>query len=73
MEINFDNLNNFKVPIILFEGQYDFHVSSEIAGNWYKNITTKKHYHSFEKSGHFPQWEESEKFNSIVLDLKNQY
>jgi pimeloyl-ACP methyl ester carboxylesterase len=69
MTFNFESELYFEVPIIFIEGKYDFHVSSKLCEVYFKNIKSPKAYYEFEKSAHFPQWSESEKFNQIVIDL----
>ncbi|MEG0416164.1 MAG: alpha/beta hydrolase [Erysipelothrix sp.] len=69
MTIDFSNLTKFSVPIYLIEGLHDEHVSANLAMEWCENIETKKNLKIFEKSGHFPQWEEPEHFNSVIHEL----
>lgn len=71
MNVNFENLKQFKVPIIFIEGRYDYHVSSEIVKEYYNSITSQKSFYWFEKSCHFPQWCEADKFNDIIIGLLN--
>lgn len=72
MEIDFSNVTELKVPVHLMEGKFDEHVSTEIAMEWYDALITKKTLTIFNKSGHFPQWEEAERFNMIVKDIFSQ-
>ena len=71
MNVNFENLKQFKVPIIFIEGRYDYHVSSEIVKEYYNSITSHKSFYWFEKSCHFLQWCEADKFNDIIIGLLN--
>lgn len=72
MTINFEGLTEFEVPVIFIEGRHDFHSSSKIVESFYNSINSKKHFIWFEKSAHFPQWEENEKFNLFMINLLNQ-
>lgn len=69
MEIDFEAQTQYGVPIIFIEGRYDSHVSSALAKEYFDRIETKKQFHWFEKSCHFPQWSESERFNRLLCDL----
>ena len=69
METNFEEDTEFQVPVIFIEGRYDYHVSSELAKDYYDKIKTDKQLYWFEQSGHFPHWEEAERFNHIMINL----
>lgn len=69
MQINFENIVQYEVPVVFVEGRYDKHVSSELAERYYDRIETEKRLIWFEHSCHFPQWSESRKFNQIVVGL----
>jgi pimeloyl-ACP methyl ester carboxylesterase len=66
LEINFENYVDFKMPILFCEGRYDAHVSSKLVDNYAKRINSPVEIIWFESSGHFPQWEESAKFNDEI-------
>ena len=68
LELNFENVTNFDVPIIFCEGRYDNHVSSLLVSEYACKITSPVEILWFEKSGHFPHWEEADKFNEIIKD-----
>lgn len=69
MEIDFEAQTQYGVPIIFIEGRYDSHVSSVLAKKYFDRIETEKRFYWFEKSCHFPQWSESERFNRLLCDL----
>lgn len=69
MSTNFENNTVYEVPVIFIEGRYDQHVSSTLAKEYYDTLETDKQFYWFEKSAHFPQWEEANKFNQIIIDL----
>lgn len=69
MEINFESQTKYEVPIIFVEGQYDRHVSSALVKSYFDRLETEKQFCWFERSCHFPQWSESERFNSLMVDL----
>ncbi|AHI55610.1 alpha/beta hydrolase [Listeria ivanovii] len=71
MTINFENVTNFKVPIIFVEGRHDKHVSSLLAYNYYETIQSQKLFYWFEKSCHFPQWSEPERFYEVMAAIIN--
>lgn len=70
MTVNFEDIKSFGVPVIFIEGRFDEHVSSKLAGAYWGTIETEKEFHWFEKSCHFPQWSEAEKFSGIIRGIK---
>lgn len=69
MGISFEDTSSYEVPIVFIEGRNDSHVSSDLAKDYFDTIKSPKTFHYFEKSCHFPQWSEAEKFNNILIDL----
>lgn len=69
MQTDFEAQTKYGTPIILIEGRYDSHVSSALAKEYFDRIETEKQFYWFEKSCHFPQWSESERFNKLLCDL----
>lgn len=69
MDVSLLDATQFDVPIVFIEGRHDHHVSSTLAKKYCDTITTEKCFHWMEKSCHFPQWSEPERFNQIVLSL----
>lgn len=69
MGISFENTTAYDVPIVLIEGRKDYHVSSKLAKDYFDTITTPKQLHWFERSAHFPQWSEAEKFHQIIRGI----
>ena len=72
MAINFEEDKTFDVPVIFVEGKSDYHVSSILVKEYFKTVISEKKFYWFDKSGHFPQWSEADKFNSIVVGLLNE-
>lgn len=66
MDVNFETITEFQVPIVFIEGRSDYHVSSILAEEYYRTITSEKEWYWFEKSAHFPQWCEPDKFTAIM-------
>lgn len=69
MQTDFEAQTRYGAPILFIEGRYDCHVSSDLAKEYFDRIETDKQFYWFEKSCHFPQWSESEKFNQLLCDL----
>lgn len=65
---DYSTIRHFDVPVSFFEGRHDSHVSSRLAHSWYERIDSPKSWHWFERSGHFPQWEEPEQFMEYLLE-----
>ncbi len=69
MQTDFEAQTQYGAPILLIEGRYDSHVSSALAKEYFDLIETEKQFYWFEKSCHFPQWSESERFNQLLCNL----
>lgn len=69
MQTDFESIVQFKCPVVFVEGRYDKHVSSELVESYYHTIQSEKQLIWFEKSCHFPQWSESQKFNQLIAGL----
>lgn len=69
MTVDFSNITRLDVPVHLVESVHDQHVSAAIAIEWFNQLKSSKSLHLFEKSAHFPQWEEPDKFNRLVREL----
>lgn len=69
MTINFEGVTDFRVPVIFIAGRHDYHSSSKVVEDFYNSIDSEKQLFWFENSAHFPQWEENEKYNQIMIDL----
>ena len=69
MQTDFENCTKYDVPVIFIEGRYDSNVSSALVKKYCETLESDKQFFWFEKSCHFPQWSENEKFNSILASL----
>lgn len=57
------------VPVYITMGKYDYNTVSELAKKWLEQLDSPyKKFYLFEKSGHTPQWEESEKWNRLFIE-----
>jgi pimeloyl-ACP methyl ester carboxylesterase len=68
MTVDFEEIIKFQVPILFCEGRNDFHVSSKLVADYSKTLTSANDIVWFERSAHFPQWEEPVKFNSVIKE-----
>ncbi|WP_313757838.1 alpha/beta hydrolase [Tissierella sp.] len=60
-----------KVPIYFCAGRYDYNTPSVLIERYYNQITApKKELIWFEESAHFPLFEENEKFNKLIIQVK---
>jgi pimeloyl-ACP methyl ester carboxylesterase len=58
-----------KVPIFFFSGKHDYDTPFALAEEYYKILEApKKEFFWFENSAHFPFYEESQKFNNIMIN-----
>ncbi len=70
MATNFMPVTEFKVPVYLMAGRYDYNTANTLVEAWFKTISTpKKEFFWFENSGHSPQWEEPELFAERVRKI----
>ena len=69
MQVSFEGVHSFEVPVVFVEGRYDAHVSSALVWDFFEGITSPKAFHWFERSCHFPQWSEPEHFREVLLEL----
>lgn len=68
--IDFTKDTKFEVPVILIEGEYDYHASNELAFDFYQAIESPKAYICMKNTAHFPQWSRAETFNQVVNTLE---
>lgn len=62
-----------KVPIYFCAGRYDYNTPSVLIEEYYNEIIApKKEFIWFEESAHFPNFEEYEKFNELVIRIKDE-
>lgn len=69
MSINLsDEIDTFDIPIYFLQGKHDYQTPSSLVEEYFHQIqATQKELIWFEKSAHFPIFEESEKFNSVLI------
>ncbi|WP_077299216.1 alpha/beta fold hydrolase [Virgibacillus pantothenticus] len=57
-------VTNLDIPLYFVMGKYDYMTSSYAAKKYFGTVAAQnKHFITFEKSAHYPQFEEKEKFN----------
>lgn len=66
MGVDFTPVTSFGAPVVFLEGRHDRHVPSELLAAYYESLTSPKRLHWFERSCHFPQWSEADKFNTLL-------
>lgn len=69
MQVDFEGVTQYQSPVLFVEGRYDSHVSSALAKEYFDTIETEKQFFWFEKSCHFPQWSENDRFNKLLIGL----
>lgn len=67
LKVNFEDVTDYEVPIYFFEGRHDHHVSSSLVESYAKTIKSEASLVWFEQSGHYPQWEEPNRFNAELI------
>ncbi|MGE7543708.1 alpha/beta fold hydrolase [Sporosarcina newyorkensis] len=64
-----DIVSTLDSPLYFVMGKYDYMTSSNAAKKYFDTIAAEdKHFITFEKSAHYPQFEEKEKFNEWMVD-----
>ena len=72
----FTEVPELKVPIYICQGRHDYQTPFELAERFFNQVKApKKKFIWFENSAHSPIFEESEKFNSVLINevLKDTY
>jgi pimeloyl-ACP methyl ester carboxylesterase len=65
----FKSVPEFKIPVYLMEGRFDYEVPSVIANRYFDAVKApSKELIWFERSAHMPNTEEKDKFNSILVE-----
>jgi pimeloyl-ACP methyl ester carboxylesterase len=64
-----ETLLEVKIPIYFIHGIHDYVINYNVTKEFYQKLKApKKHFFTFDKSGHSPSFEESKKFNDIVVN-----
>ena len=62
-------LKELKIPIYFLQGSHDYLTNFSVAKEYFDLLhAPKKTFIEFDKSAHFVQFEESEKFNNILIN-----
>lgn len=62
-------VKSLDVPVYLFMGKWDYNTAYDLAKEWFEQLSAPhKEFVTFEKSGHTPQWEEPEKWNTEFIE-----
>jgi len=69
MEVSFEQIIEFEVPVIFVEGRGDVQVSSKLAYEYFETIKSEKQFFWFEHSCHFPQWSEPNRFYEVMKSI----
>jgi len=68
-----DNITKIEVPIYFIHGRDDFIINYNLTKEYFQKLKApKKEFFTFDKSAHFPPFEESEKFNDIIINIKKE-
>lgn len=70
----FTAIDSVQVPVYIFQGVYDYQTPYVVAKDFYEQLKApKKGFFTFENSAHSPLMEETEKFNTLVREITNEY
>jgi len=71
MKVNLLNeYTDFKIPVYLFQGKFDYNNPTELVYEYYNKITApKKELLIFDESAHNPNFEENLKFNNKIVEI----
>lgn len=57
------------VPVFMAAGRYDRMAPPEVAERYFDALTApRKEWVWFEDSGHFPQWEQADEFDQLIIE-----
>ena len=66
----FEGITEFKIPIYIFQGEYDMTTVTSVSKKYFDTIVApKKQYYNFEKSAHWPHITEFEKYKTIIKSI----
>lgn len=69
----FNEIERIDIPVYILQGIYDYQTPYPVAKEFFDQLNAPiKKFFTFEKSAHSPNFEEVEKFNSIVRDLAKE-
>ncbi len=64
-----DNITKIEVPIYFIHGKDDYIINYNLTKEYFQKLKApKKKFFTFDKSAHFPPFEEPDKFNDIVVN-----
>ncbi len=67
-------IDSLQIPVFLMHGKHDHLVEFSVAKEFYNQLKApEKQWHAFEKSAHRPFFDETAKFNKIILDIASRY
>lgn len=71
MKVNLLNgYTDFKIPVYLFQGKFDYNNPTELVYEYYNKIVApKKELLIFDESAHIPNFEENLKFNDKIVEI----
>jgi len=69
MDVDFEKITEYDVPVIFAQGRGDYQVSSVLVNDYFETIKTAKQFFWFENSCHFPQWSEPKKFYEVMKSI----
>jgi len=78
MDVDFEEITEFEVPVTFVQGRGDYQVSSALVNDYFQTIDcvpkppkikSGKQFFWFEKSCHFPQWSEPDRFYEVMESL----
>jgi len=68
-----DCITKIEVPIYFIHGSDDYIINYNLTKEYFKKLKApKKEFFTFDKSAHFPPFEEPKKFNEIVINIKKE-
>ncbi len=63
-----EDILEIDVPIYFIHGKEDYIINYDLTKEYFEKIkAAKKEFITFDKSAHFPQFEENEKFNNLII------
>lgn len=64
-----DSITKIEIPIYFIHGREDYIINYNLTKEYFQKLEApKKEFFTFDKSAHFPPFEEAEKFNDIIVN-----
>lgn len=69
----FNEISQVPIPLFILGGWHDYQAGTIIAERFFNGVHSPlKEFYGFDRSGHFPHYEETEKYQQVMVDIKRK-